>query len=381
MTLSRYSPFVIEQLPLASRGGTGGGTLAPGASLLKLSVHNRFDFTNLSELSISWRSLDNEGSSDDTVASGGVGHAQGAPHTRGCPLVLHGLTSRTRRIELNVTSPRGYLVNTWHIGGAPAAAAPISKLPSSPVTDGGGVTVTPHADGSLTVSASGSVTWTVSAAGSVSAKAGAGGAQIVDAGPTLMVLAIAPNDFTQLTEQNDRSYGPWTDTLSGWAASERPSFQMVGGRAVVTIKGQYVAQAGGEFTLTFDAGGGMAVAFAFEWQGAATNPRQIGVVFDLPSGIEWLSWQRQGQFSYYSPDDIGVSNLRCVCVHTGAYPPPSTGPPFCCTEPGTAPNFCCSATSEWTCDRSPAHRILDSLAMLVDIALQMHGARTAPQCE
>ena len=61
------------------------------------------------------------------MASSGVGHARGAPHTRG-QLVLDGLTAATKRIELNVTTPRGFLVNTWHLEQEESAAAPSAPL-------------------------------------------------------------------------------------------------------------------------------------------------------------------------------------------------------------------------------------------------------------
>lgn len=153
-----------------------------------------------------------------------------------------------------------------------------------------------NADGSLTVTA-GSVTWTVSAAGSVSAVS-SGGRTLVQRGPALMVLAIAKNDFTQLTEQNDRSYSPWTDTLGGWTAAAAPVYEMVGAAAVVNVTGAYTSQAEGAFQLTFDAAGGMKVRFDFQWQGKAVSPRQVGVVFDLPPGVDKLSWKRRGQFTY-----------------------------------------------------------------------------------
>ena len=170
------------------------------------------------------------------------------------------------------------------------------------------MTVTVDPNGSLKITA-GEVVWAVSPTGSVSAVLGQ--TELVAAGPALMVLAIHKNDFAQLNEQNDRSYGIATDSLSGWISSAKPTYTMVNpatpeAAALVTVKGSYTAQAVGEFRLLFRPEGALRCGFDFTWTGGgAVSPRQIGVVFDLPRGVDHLSWQRRGQFSYYSPSDVG----------------------------------------------------------------------------
>ena len=66
-----------------------------------------------------------------------------------------------------------------------------------------------------------------------------------------------------------------------------------------------MTQAAGGFKLVFGANGLLRCSFDFTWSGATVDPRQIGVVFDLPRAVDNLSWQRRGQFSYYSETDIG----------------------------------------------------------------------------
>ena len=158
-----------------------------------------------------------------------------------------------------------------------------------------------------------------------------------------MILSRA-DDFSQLTEENDRSFGIATGTLSGWVSAAKPTYTMVNSSAaaLVTVKGSYAGQATGEFRLLFSANGALKCSFDFRWSGATIEPRQIGVVFDLvrknacfepifsqkssiyqdrlgtnignvekkrrclqPKSVDWLSWHRRGQFSYYSETDIG----------------------------------------------------------------------------
>ena len=56
----------------------------------------------------------------------------------------------------------------------------------------------------------------------------------------------------------------------------------------------------------------MGLGFDFEWVGASINPRQIGVLLDLPRHVDRLSWKRRGHFSFYSPSDIGRNEGRDV---------------------------------------------------------------------
>lgn len=196
---------MIEQ---ANQGSDGGHV----PDLQSMTVHNRFDFTDLSECKVSWRSLSssdhdhaldfqNASSLGTSSAEGGVGHASGAPHSCGHKLTLVGLTAATKRVEINVTSPRGFLLNTWRLGSTPAVAGWPEDSILSPSTQagarsGGGegrrggvarVVVRVNTDGSLAITAGG-VAWAVSASGSVSATLGQ--TPLVAAGPSLMVLAI-----------------------------------------------------------------------------------------------------------------------------------------------------------------------------------------------
>ena len=63
------------------------------------------------------------------------------------------------------------------------------------------------------------------------------------------------DDFSQLTEENDRSFGIATGTLSGWVSAAKPTYTMVNSSAaaLVTVKGSYAGQATGEFRLLFSA--------------------------------------------------------------------------------------------------------------------------------
>lgn len=180
-TRNMYSPVVVK-----------------GSDPSALMVDNRFDFTDLSEVRFSWRSLLSPGG----PSSSGTGSASGPPHATNVTLALDGLGGDVTRIELNATSPRGYLINTWHVGAEELVfAPPPSRRPSSADDAPGGVVVKVGPDGSLTITV-GPVVWTVSKALSLSAVNGT--TPVIEAGPTLLVLSVDNSGPTKLAEDTDR---------------------------------------------------------------------------------------------------------------------------------------------------------------------------------
>ena len=242
-----YSPVIIEGDVGASVGNT-------------TTVANRYSFSDLSEVVFRWRALDGA-----TPRATGTARASGAPYTTGNALrFAPPLPARVSAIELNATFG-GVLVNTWHLGGAAlrtrrvAAAREQQQQQQRAPAAANKITVIAHKDGSLTIVIGGSTTaWTVSASGSIAATVGAAGPSetpppLVTGGPTLMVLAPDGAYNTELSEGNDRDFGPWTAPLANWSAASPPSWVVdgAGDTATVTVRGTYVAQASGFFTLVF----------------------------------------------------------------------------------------------------------------------------------
>lgn len=296
-----------------------------------ITVDNRHDFTDLSSVNFTWRM--------PGVANGvaGVGTVQGAcpPRATGCKLSLSGLPSGAQMVEVNATSPRGFLINRWIVG-----SIPVPPAPGSATT----VHLQRHLDGSAIITV-GSLTWAVDTNGSVSASFGGASSPVVARGPTVMALAVDGSTSTQLTEANDMSYGPWTDPLDGWVVSGKPTYSQSGfGAAVVAnVSGSYGSLATASFGLVFDGSQGLSVDVFLEWHGPKRDVRQFGVVFDLPRGVESLSWVRRTQWSVYPPDAMG--RPRGV----GVTPKPSTEIVPCpdCPEGPAIP------THAWKDDTTP----------------------------
>jgi len=312
-----YAPVVL-QVP------------APGASWAPLlNVSNRFDFTDLSEVAFSWRILES--------GLSGAGAASGAPHTTGLALELQGLPSPlgAGTLEINATSPRGFLVNAWSFALQPAAA-PAARFPPPPPrrAAASAPTVQELPDGRLRIDdVAGAFTWFVTSAGSVAGNTSAGA--LLSSGPTLMVLAINADGGMQLTEGMPPIL-PFNDPLTAWAASKR-SFATVGNAVVVTVAGSY-AEAAGSFALSFDGAARLTANYSFTWAqaAAAVSPRQVGLVFGAPAELASLSWRRTTPWATaYPSDHIGRA--------AGDGVPANAGP-----EPGNTTRTCA-----WANDPSP----------------------------
>ena len=289
---------------------------APGSSWApSLTVENRFDFTDLSEVSFAWRILES--------GLGGQGAASGPPHTDGLVLTLADLPPPplTGTMQINVTSPRGFLVNAWEFPLSASAPPPGLRL-----FDAAAPSVTELPDGRLLIQdAAGAFSWYVDAAGSVSGNTSAGG-PLLASGPTLMVLDTNDDGGMQLTEDMPPIV-PFNDPLTSWVFSNR-IWAVVGGSAVVTVTGAY-AEAAGTYTFSFDGAARLQAAFSFTWTQASTlNPRQIGLVFDAAPALNSLSWRRNAPWpSTYPPEHIGRPVGNGVAPNAG--PAPGNVTPTC----------------------------------------------------
>ena len=172
-----YAPIKIPALP------TPGSAWAPN-----LRVDNRLDFSDLSEVSFSWRVVET-GVNGSAAASGG-------PHTTNNLLTLSGLPSPLAgTMQINATSARGgFLLNSWTFAlSAPTPTPTPSPRPPAP-------TVTEQPDGSLLIEdASGSFSWSIAQSGTVTGNTSAGG-QIVVGGPSLMVLPLNSDGGNQVRQ-------------------------------------------------------------------------------------------------------------------------------------------------------------------------------------
>lgn len=226
-----------------------------------LSVDNRLDFSDLSEVAFSWHIVE--------TGANGAGTATGGPHTAGNTLTLQGLPSplSTGTMQLNATSARGFLLNSWTFALAAPTPTP-SPPPPKPAP-----TVVELPNGALRIDdVAGTFSWFVGPDGAVTGNTSAGG-QLVTSGPYFMVLPLNSEGGNQLYEGMPPIL-PFNDVLDGWSLLNRSS-STVGYAVVVTLQCSYAGSATGAYTLAFDGDSRLTVAYSFTWTGAAVSPRQV----------------------------------------------------------------------------------------------------------
>ena len=296
----------------------------PGSSWApNLLVENRNDFSDLSEVEFSWLVIE--------AGVSGTGNATGRPHTVNNTLVLQGLppSPMNGTMQINATSARGFLLNSWTFPLAlPTPTPPPPPLPPTP-------SLQQLPDGWLWIQdAAGAFSWFISPSGAMSGNTSAGGL-LVSAGPALMVLPINSEGGTQLTEGMPPIL-PFNDVLGGWILNNRTA-SIVGSSVVVTLQCTYQGSASGTYTMSFDGSARLTVDYAFTWTSAAVTPRQVGVVLSAPADLATVSWRRSTPWSTnYPADHIGRS--------VGDAVPANAGP---------APGFNSSRSGPWCKDPSP----------------------------
>lgn len=154
-------------------------------------------------------------------------------------------------------------------------------------------------------------------------------------GPHLMVLPLNSGGVTRM-EINDQPIEttPFTETCTEWKLS-RVQIREWDGAYEVYVFGVYT-EALGTFVYRFLKDGTFTVTTDFQMK-QELNPRQIGVVFDLPKDFSTLSWHRDGQWDRYPEWHIGRTRGTAKAEE---------GVEVTCVGPATEP------AHEWRHDRS-----------------------------
>jgi beta-galactosidase len=248
-----YSPVrvVTEGVALPTTGG-----------VVSIEVENRFLFTNLMELALEWQAGPVRGTAKADVAPGATGRVS---------IVLPPLPADTA-LQVRWISPQGFIVDESVIGRTPAAR----PRAGSPAAD----------HGFRFDSTTGQI---------VAARIGS--AEVAVSGPHLLIVPLTMEGDTWLTRHVER-YPIVSTPCANW----RPVAPMTTTGGVSSVQGTYDEAEGG-FTYRTVAGV-LEIHFAFTVLNKI-NPRQIGLVLDLPRDFDSLTWSRNGRWSHYPDDHIG----------------------------------------------------------------------------
>ncbi len=252
--------------------------------VLNVPLENRYDFTNLSEVGISWSIGDERGKASVDVRP----HQEGRLTIRPKQLPLTG-----SRLKLTFTDPRGFVCENEElpIGAAERPTeAPECKTPVAALDSTATCYIVRGEDYVCEIDrATGRIV-----------RADAKGKGVLAGGPDLMILPLQSGECLP----NHRSdIPPLNTTCTGWRQKSIQAEILKGGAVRILSEGLY-AEAEGSSRLTFHGDGEIIVAYSFRAL-QEVNPRQWGVVFYTPLAIDSLSWKRDGQWTTYPPDHIG----------------------------------------------------------------------------
>ena len=273
-----YSPVRIAatQLPLPAKG-----------EAIRIPVANRHDFTNINELEVTWRLGDESGETSADIQPRAAGELLVRPSQP---------PSDGDVLQLTFHSHRGFLVDTYRLTFG-NATAPQLPAPSPEVKQRLHLVRGEDA----VVAANDRFTWTWDAKTGLLREATLDGRAVLAGGPHLMLLPRKRENYRQ-TILDEKKYEPFTATCTEWQSKSVDIKETEEG-VQLHVEGQY-HDAKGSYHIDVDSSGQMVVQYRFEIL-EEIDPRQIGLVLDLPRSFDSLSWRRNGLWTVYPEDHIG----------------------------------------------------------------------------
>jgi hypothetical protein len=117
-----------------------------------------------------------------------------------------------------------------------------------------------------------------------------------------MLLPLNSEGNTQMHGKT-KHFEAFNAICTGWKCDKTTVAHPSPETLTVTVTGTY-AEATGSYQWIFSAAHPPQLAYEFTMR-KKLNPRQVGVVFDLPKGLNQLTWERTGQWTTYPTDHIG----------------------------------------------------------------------------
>jgi hypothetical protein len=258
---------------------------------VRLEVENRHDFTDLSEIRFEWKLGEKSGKATAAALPGGKGILE---------IPFDGENSAGKLVEVRAVSPRGFTEDIWQV----ALGADPRIVPPVPNATSGKVKLEKTSDNYIIHS--GNYTLTVNKKTGMFQAADEKGHPALSSGPALMLLAGNADMCGSGLQMfgMEKEIEPFTDTCHDWKADAVTAEETADG-VKIHIEGSY-AEAKGSFTLSCGHDGKVSLHYSFiATERGKCDPRQIGVVFDLPHECQSLSWRRKAFWSSYPDDHIG----------------------------------------------------------------------------
>ena len=255
-----------------------------------LSIQNRYEFTNLAELTLAWQ-LDQES---------GELHPDIPPQQTGdVTIPIRRPISAGSHLLVRFLNGAGAMVDEESILiGGEAKQTPPSLGSSAPLE----VHEENRLEGDLlTVSGNGFEVAFDKNGGTIR-RLLARGRDVLSETPNLHVLPADPGV-------------PEEPYLWTWKAGQPLVVAHEGADLVLTVTGKY-RDAAGTMAYRVTPAGRLDVSYDFQYQGPEVHAREVGLRFGVPSSMDTLEWRRRGEWTLYPADHIG-RNEGSARAHSG----------------------------------------------------------------
>jgi hypothetical protein len=263
-----------------------------GGAPLRLRVQNRYEFTNLAELTLAW----------ELGRDAGQLHADIAPQQTGeIAIPLRQPVKSGSKLRIQFLSVKGELVDEEQILlGTENPTKPPSLNPAPLELNEENILA-----GEFTTVVGRDFEVTFEKRGRGIKRLMVGGRQVMYSTPS---LHIQPADASL-----DELPSPWT-----WRPSRPIKIGRDGDDIVATTVGKY-RDAEGKFVYRITPAGALDITYDFTYLGPEVRAREIGIGLSVPLGMDTLTWKRRGEWTVYPADHIG-RNEGTAKAHSGIVP-------------------------------------------------------------
>lgn len=288
-----------------------------GGKPIKLRIENRYDFTNLNEVSIEWKA----GAESGKVKADIVPRKKG---TISIPVKSRELDGR--ELELQIFDRRGFVIDSYLLPiGSTKTIAPAASLPPS------GKLELLTSDADYTIKGE-RFSWVFDRKSGQIKSGEIDGHKVFEGGPVLMVLPFGKGKCEPNYSEDIPAFNP---TCSQWKAEEVSAKEIADG-IEVRVKGQY-KEAAGDYKMLVNKAGQLIISYNFTyqqeppttqhmWNNEPDPPsyRQMGIVLDFSKSADTLSWERKALWDSYPEDHIGRAQGQAKAFRSGRGPQKQT---------------------------------------------------------
>ena len=276
---------------------------------IKLNIKNRHDFTNLSEIRIEWT----------LAGETGIAKANISPQTSGTIYIQPKSTDLDgEKLSLKFFSPRGFMIDSYLL---PIGTSE-ETIPKPGISANDSLQLIKD-DNNFTIKDD-RFRWVFDRKTGLIQNAEIDGRSILIGGPVLMVLPLTGG---KCEPTHSEEIQPFNNTCRNWKANKVTTIETVDS-VEIHVDGQY-EEASGRYLMKFYRSGRLVVDYRFTLNGKV-NPRQMGIVFDLPKICDNLAWKRKAQWTVYPEDHIGRVEGQAKAFRDAKWPTikPHTKPPW-----------------------------------------------------